>query len=68
MQFRGVMCLVHLDELKMGPTSMELTKFYLKLELRRALLYIYSYILNRRHKIKRGFGTLEPSTGNVSAL
>ena len=38
MQFRGVMCLVHLDEPKMGPTSMELTKFYPKLELRRALL------------------------------
>ena len=50
------MCLVHLDGPKMGPTSMELTKFYLKLELRRALLYIYIYIyVNRGARKHAGF-------------
>ena len=53
MQFRGVMCLVHLDEPKMGLTSMELTKFYPKLELRRALLIYINIYKARLHKLKK---------------
>ena len=44
MQFRGVMCLVHLDGLRVtkgGPPKCELTGFYSK---REPCAYIYIYI------------------------
>ena len=53
MQFRGVVCLVHLDGTKGGPHKRELMESYSKLELRRALLslslslFIYVYVYGR---------------------